>query len=160
MQKKLENIFEAAALATGCKVKYTWREIGVTKDVIQNRPLANFYAQHMEKYGIEFPSEEDQIRAGGGSTDFGNISYEMPSIQPFYGIHTTAANHTIEFTAAAKTMAAHKDTITASKCMAATGVEVLLNDDYYNSVQRNFKENQVEFTAEVAEVGKSACNYI
>ncbi|KAG2190469.1 hypothetical protein INT46_001553 [Mucor plumbeus] len=160
LQKKLENIFEAAALATGCKVKYTWREIGVTKDVIQNRPLADFYAHHMEKYGIDFPSEEDQIRAGGGSTDFGNISYEMPTIQPFYGIHTSAANHTIEFTAAAKTMAAHKDTITASKCMAATGVEVLLNDDYYNSVQRNFKDNQAHFTASVPEAGKSACNYI
>ncbi|CEP17154.1 hypothetical protein [Parasitella parasitica] len=160
LQKKLENIFEAAALATGCKVKYTWREIGITKDVIQNRPLADFYACHMAKYGIEFPSEEEQIRAGGGSTDFGNISYEMPAIQPFYGIHTTAANHTIEFTAAAKTMAAHKDTITASKCLAATGVEVLLNDDYYNSVQRNFMSNQTVFSEGATVNGRHACNYI
>lgn len=141
LQKKLENCFEAAALATGCKVKYTWREIGITKDVIQNQIMADTYASHMEKYGIKFPSLEDQIRAGGGSTDMGNVSYEMPCIHPMYGIHTTASNHTIEFTAAAKTLAAHKDTIQASKCLAATGLEVLLNEEYYNNVQRQFKEN-------------------
>ncbi|KAI7887667.1 uncharacterized protein EV154DRAFT_539651 [Mucor mucedo] len=141
LQKKLEACFEAAALATGCKVKYTWREIGITKNVVQNQVMADTYAAHMEKYGIKFPSEEEQIRAGGGSTDMGNVSYEMPCIHPAYGIHTTASNHTIEFTAAAKTLTAHKDTIRATKCLAATGVEVLLNDEYYNRVQQQFKEN-------------------
>lgn len=141
LQKKMEAIFKAAALATGCQVKYTWREIGVTKDVVQNQVMADTYASFMEKYGIEFPSEDEQIRAGGGSTDMGNVSYEMPCIHPLYGIHTTASNHTIEFTAAAKTEIAHKDTIQACKCLAATGVEVLLNEGYYNSVQRNFKDN-------------------
>jgi metal-dependent amidase/aminoacylase/carboxypeptidase family protein len=155
LMKKLEACFEAAALATGCKVKYTWREIGITKDVVQNKPLADHYAHHMEKYGIKFPSEDEQIRAGGGSTDMGNVSYEMPCIHPTYGIHTTASNHTIEFTAAAKTVAAHKDTITASKCLAATGVEVLMNEDYYNSVQRNFKDNRAK-EMDTAD----ACRYI
>jgi metal-dependent amidase/aminoacylase/carboxypeptidase family protein len=108
---------------------------------VQNDIMSDTYAAYMEKYGIRFPSREDQIRAGGGSTDMGNVSYEMPCIHPMYGIHTTASNHTIEFTAAAKTMAAHKDTIQASKCLAATGVEVLLNEAYYNRVQRNFKDN-------------------
>ncbi|KAG1591751.1 hypothetical protein G6F48_003094 [Rhizopus delemar] len=134
LMKKLENCFEAAALATGCQVKYTWREIGVTKDVIQNSVMADTYAHHMEQYGIRFPSKEEQISKGGASTDMGNVSYEVPVIHPMYGIHTTASNHTIEFTAAAKTPQAHKDTITASKCLAATGIEVLLNEEYFNRV--------------------------
>lgn len=33
LMKKMEDIFEAAAIATGCQVKYTWREIGVTKGI-------------------------------------------------------------------------------------------------------------------------------
>ncbi|CAO3680198.1 unnamed protein product [Rhizopus stolonifer] len=138
--KKMEACFEAAALATGCEVKYTWREIGITKDVIQNDTLADTYAQHMEKYGIEFPSKEEQDKKGGGSTDMGNVSYEVPVLHPFYGIHTTASNHTIEFTAAAKTEQAHKDTITASKCLSATGVEILLNEKYFIKVKKEFKE--------------------
>ncbi|KAI9340346.1 hypothetical protein BD770DRAFT_399675 [Pilaira anomala] len=141
LQKKIEACFEAAALATGCEVKYTWREIGITKDVVQNQVMADTYAAHMEKFGIQFPPEDVQMRAGGGSTDMGNVSYEMPCIHPMYGIHTTASNHTVEFTAAAKTVAAHKDTIQASKCLAATGIEVLLNESYYNNVQKNFKDN-------------------
>ncbi|KAG1439169.1 hypothetical protein G6F56_012378 [Rhizopus delemar] len=136
----MEACFEAAALATGCEVKYTWREIGITKDVIQNDTLADTYAQHMEKYGIEFPSKEEQDKKGGGSTDMGNVSYEVPVLHPFYGIHTTASNHTIEFTAAAKTEQAHKDTITASKCLSATGVEILLNEKYFIKVKKEFKE--------------------
>ncbi|KAI9245434.1 hypothetical protein BY458DRAFT_537038 [Sporodiniella umbellata] len=140
LMKKMEACFEAAALATGCKVKYTWREIGITKDVIQNNLLADNYAYHMEKQGIEFPSVYEQDRKGGGSTDMGNVSYEVPSLHPFFGIHTDAANHTIEFTAAAKTMEAHRDTLRAAKCISATGVEVLLNSSFYQKVQDRFKE--------------------
>ncbi|KAG1510657.1 hypothetical protein G6F53_006526 [Rhizopus delemar] len=144
LMKKLENCFEAAALATGCQVKYTWREIGVTKDVIQNSVMADTYAHHMEQYGIRFPSKEEQISKGGASTDMGNVSYEVPVIHPMYGIHTTASNHTIEFTAAAKTPQAHKDTITASKCLAATGIEVLLNEEYFNRVVKAFEKDLSE----------------
>jgi metal-dependent amidase/aminoacylase/carboxypeptidase family protein len=139
--KKMEDCFEAAAIATGCKVKYTWREIGITKDVIQNEVMADTYANAMNKFGITFPSRAEQEKAAGGSTDFGNISYEMPVIHPMYGIHTTAANHTKEFVQAAKTVDAHKDTLTASKCLALTGLEVLLNDKYYNAVQEQYKKN-------------------
>ncbi|RCH91763.1 hypothetical protein CU097_004931 [Rhizopus azygosporus] len=142
--KKMEDCFEAAALATGCQVKYTWREIGITKDVIQNSVMADTYAHYMEKYGIQFPPRYEQESGGGGSTDMGNVSYEVPVIHPLYGIHTTAANHTVEFTAAAKTLQAHKDTITASKCLAATGVEVLLNEQYYKQVQEQFKKDLAE----------------
>lgn len=140
----MEDCFEAAALATGCQVKYTWREIGITKDVIQNSVMADTYAHYMEKYGIQFPPRYEQENGGGGSTDMGNVSYEVPVIHPLYGIHTTAANHTVEFTAAAKTLQAHKDTITASKCLAATGVEVLLNEQYYKQVQEQFKKDLAE----------------
>ncbi|KAI8378993.1 hypothetical protein BD560DRAFT_453333 [Blakeslea trispora] len=141
LMKKLEDSFEAAAIATGCQVKYTWREIGVTKDVVQNTPLSDHYAHHMKKYGIKFPSREDQMRAAGGSTDMGNVSYELPCIHPTFGIDTTASNHTIEFTEAAKTPVAHTNTLRASKCLAATGVDVLLSDNYFDSIQHDFKDN-------------------
>lgn len=40
-----------------------------------------------------------------GSTDFGNVSYEVPGIHPFFYIGTDALNHTEEYTEAAGTAA-------------------------------------------------------
>lgn len=138
--KKLENIFEAAAIATGCTVKYYWREIGIAKDVIQNVPLAGYYGEKMKKLGVQFIPENYQSNMSGGSTDMGNVSYELPAIHPVYSIHTKAANHTEEFVQAAKSPEAHEDTIRASKCLAATAVEVLLNEAFYLSAVSNFKQ--------------------
>ncbi|KAI8381350.1 uncharacterized protein BYT42DRAFT_634594 [Radiomyces spectabilis] len=152
LMKKMEASFEAAAMATGCEVKWTWREIGVTKDVIQNDVMAETYAEYMKKTGIRFPSREEQIKAGGGSTDMGNVSYEVPCIHPLYGIHTTASNHTVEFTAAARTEAAHKDTINASKALSLTGIKVLLDADYFDAVKRDFANSMKEAVAASADL--------
>lgn len=96
----------------------------------------------MEKQGIEFPSKEVQEKVGGASTDMGNVSYEVPTLHPMYGIHTTAANHTIEFTAAARTEQAHKDTILASKGLSVTACRVLLDNGFYEAVKNEF-DNQM-----------------
>ena len=102
--------------------------------------MADVYQRYMEKHGIEFPTPAQQAATGGGSTDFGNISYEVPSLHPMYGIHTTAANHTIQFVDAAKTEIAHKDTILASKGLTITAAEVLRNDALYERIQADFKK--------------------
>ncbi|SAM09593.1 hypothetical protein [Absidia glauca] len=135
----LEACFEAAALATGCKVKWTWREIP-TKDVVQNNILASTYARHMEKAGIQFPDRYTQEHSGGGSTDMGNVSYVVPSIHPMFGIHTTASNHTVEFTKAAGTVQAHRDTMVASQALALTALQVYASDDYFNAVVKDFND--------------------
>lgn len=136
---KLEACFEAAALATGCKVKWTWREIP-TKDVVQNNIMASTYARHMEKAGIQFPDRYTQEHSGGGSTDMGNVSYVVPSIHPMFGIHTTASNHTVEFTEAAGTVQAHRDTMVASQALALTALQVYASDDYFNAVVKDFND--------------------
>ncbi|KAI8069357.1 hypothetical protein BC940DRAFT_325828 [Gongronella butleri] len=137
VMQKVEQCFEGAAMATGCQVKWTWRETP-TKDVVQNHVLATTYGKYMEKTGIQFPSMKEQ-ELGGGSTDFGNTSYVVPSLHPMHGIHTTASNHTVEFTAAAKTEQAHKDTINASHCMALTALH-LYDDNYFAAVKKDFDD--------------------
>ncbi|KAG0168038.1 hypothetical protein DFQ28_004237 [Apophysomyces sp. BC1034] len=138
VMKKLEQSFEAAALATGCQVKWTWRESGVTKDVISNHLMADVYARHIEKHGVKLLTPEEQKEKSGGSTDMGNVSYVVPTIHPTFGIHTDAANHTVEFTAAAVTPQAHKDTILASHCLALTAHKVLANQSFYEAVKHEF----------------------
>jgi metal-dependent amidase/aminoacylase/carboxypeptidase family protein len=36
LKPRVEKCFEAAAVATGCKVKFTWKDVGVTKGNIHN----------------------------------------------------------------------------------------------------------------------------
>ncbi|KAI8140350.1 hypothetical protein BJV82DRAFT_623586 [Fennellomyces sp. T-0311] len=140
LMHKMEECFKAAALATGCEVKWTWREIGVTKDVVPNAPMADVYREYMEREGgIQFPTAVEQASTGGGSTDFGNISYEVPSLHPMFGIHTTAANHTIDFVAAARTVQAHKDTILSAKGLTVTASQVLLDDNLFQAVKKDFE---------------------
>ncbi|KAI9013873.1 hypothetical protein CLU79DRAFT_768324 [Phycomyces nitens] len=141
LMTKLENCFTAAALSTGCEVTWKWRENGVTKDVVQNAAMADRYGAYMEKEGITFLSRADQQKGAGGSTDMGNVSYEVPTIHPIFGIHTTASNHTIGFTAAAKTMDAHNDTIKACRGLALTAADVLMDNSFYKVIQEDFKES-------------------
>ena len=48
----------------------------------------------------KYPADGDDYPMVG-STDMGNVSYEVPSIHPLYYIGTDAVNHTNEFAAAA-----------------------------------------------------------
>ena len=64
----------------------------------------------------------------------------VPSIHPVYNIHTTASNHTREFTAAAETEPAHQSTILAAKGLALSASKVLLDDNYYQAMKLNFEQ--------------------
>ncbi|ORX60595.1 hypothetical protein DM01DRAFT_1380891 [Hesseltinella vesiculosa] len=139
VKSKLEDCFEAAARATGCKVSYQWTERGPAMDMIQNTILADTYAYYMEKEGVTFPPKYEQEKVGLGSTDMGNVSYSVPSIHPMFGIHTSATNHTREFTAAAKTEQAHKDTLLASKALAMTASKALLSQGFFDALKDNFE---------------------
>lgn len=49
--------------------------------------------------GIKFPSKRDQEGLSLGSTDQGNVTYEIPAIHPVYKIDTPpgVGNHTPGF---------------------------------------------------------------
>lgn len=142
MKPRVDNCFKAAALATGCEIKIQWGKLGPVEDVFMNDALALNYKHYMEKEGITYRSRIDEEQTSTGSTDMGNFSYAVPSIHPAYGIHTTAANHTKEFAAAARTLVAHQDTLRAAKCLSMTAAEVMVNDDLYKQVVDDFKKGK------------------
>jgi metal-dependent amidase/aminoacylase/carboxypeptidase family protein len=95
----------------------------------------------MESYGISYPPRAEQEQMSGGSTDAGNISYQVPLVHPSFGIHTTAVNHTHEFTAAAKTEIAHEDTLRATKAMAMTLIDILQSQQMLDAAVAEFEMN-------------------
>ena len=96
---KVSACFDAAARATGCT--YEIKPIGHPyTDIRPNPVLADLYAANSEALGRPMLRAPDFDPATAGSTDMGNVSYEVPSLHPMLSIHAEpATNHQREFAA-------------------------------------------------------------
>ncbi|TDL15653.1 hypothetical protein BD410DRAFT_796184 [Rickenella mellea] len=135
--KRLLACIDAAAIATSCKKTVTISRAYL--DLRQNAALAAQFANTLNKrYDTLITSAEGAI---GGSTDFGNVTYELPAIHPSFAIPTqpNGGNHTALFTDAARAPEAHKATMTITKGLALTGFRALDDDAFYESVRKAFE---------------------
>ncbi|KAI8139674.1 hypothetical protein BJV82DRAFT_625678 [Fennellomyces sp. T-0311] len=143
LKEKVDNCFRAAALATGTEVTLKWRDIGTCKNIVQNSVMAETYAKYLKEFGHDVPSRQAQESApAGASTDFGNVSHAMPSIHPMFKITVgddMAFPHTAAFCDAARTENAHKEAITAAKCLSMVAAHVLLESSFYESSKQEFE---------------------
>ncbi|PFX18104.1 Peptidase M20 domain-containing protein 2 [Stylophora pistillata] len=127
LKEKIINCFEAAATATGYSSLDT------------NDTLADLYQANVKTLGVTFNPPKIEL---SGSTDMGNVSQIIPSIHVMYSIGSDAVNHSRAFTSAAITEIAHEKTLIASKAMAMTAIDQLVNMDSQKS------ENISQFTTE------------
>nr|GAT45613.1 predicted protein [Mycena chlorophos] len=137
--KRVLPCFEAAALATGCTHKVS--PLGATYDLRQNKALGDEVAHiARSKYG----QADYEWGIKSASTDFGNVTYELPSLHPGFAIPTIVdgGNHTPGFEKAAATMDAHYACLDVSKALAATGVRVVIDDEFYAEVKKTFEEDK------------------
>ena len=70
-------------------------------NVINNKSIVTLFEKNATNLGIKFSTDERLLSSLAGSTDMGNVSYEVPSIHPMFSIGTMVMNHTRPFTAAA-----------------------------------------------------------
>jgi len=91
--------FQAAATATGCTLAVKSRGHAYT-DLRADPTLVELYAQNSAALGRPLGRGADEDPGAAGSTDMGNVSYELPSIHPMLNIHSGgAANHQKAFAA-------------------------------------------------------------
>jgi len=79
-----------------------------------------------------------ESRDAFGSTDMGNVSHLVPSIQPYVGIAHSTPIHTPEFALAAASDEGMRGMIDAAKAMAWTAVDLLGDPDIMNMVREDF----------------------
>ncbi|CAL1709631.1 unnamed protein product [Somion occarium] len=123
--------FEAAGLATGCKADI--KKVNSVRELRQNKALGDEFANVFEsKYGLI----DYKHGIASASTDFGNVTYALPSIHPGFGIPTVVngGNHTRAFAESAGGEAAHKAALNVAKALAAVGVRLLTDDGFFNEV--------------------------
>jgi len=136
---RITACFEAAAHATACKADI--KIIPGTADIRQNKALGDEVANiSQSRYGpIDYV-----YGINSASTDFGDITYALPSLHPGFSIPTepNGGNHTVSFTESARTMEAHQACLNVSTALAATGARVLTDDAFFAKVKKTFEEDK------------------
>lgn len=118
---RVRKCFEAGALATGTALEIEPTE-PLYEPLIQDEALGSYWSENMAFLGHNASREE---RPGGGSTDMGNISQVIPSIQPWVSIPgAIAPPHSHGFAAATNLPAAYQAMIEAGIAMAWTVADV------------------------------------
>lgn len=132
--RKIRAIAEGAALATGATVKIE-RFQNEVKDLVLTDALDAVVREELLNVGEDVASS----RASGlGSTDAGNISYEVPTAHPYIKIGPeTLVAHTAEFREAAKSDAGNEALIKGAKALANIGYRLLTDADLLKAVKNS-----------------------
>jgi amidohydrolase len=136
--EKLRKCAEGAALATGARLVFT--KVGHEYKAIRpNKTLARVFGRYLGELG--YPPEEP--KGGMGSTDMGDVSWEVPAIHPYIRICAgEIPGHSREFAEAARSEAAKAAMIAAAKAMAATCWELWTDPELFREVQEEFRQGR------------------
>ena len=139
LKEKVLNCFIAASLATGARLEYKWGEVSYAL-LRNNLVLAQLFAQNMESLGRKvYPP--DPLR-GFGSTDMGNVSQVVPSLQPMVAIAPhQVSEHSPEFAAAAASETGHQGLLDGAKALALTAIDLLTNPEILARVKEGLLSN-------------------
>jgi metal-dependent amidase/aminoacylase/carboxypeptidase family protein len=126
---------EGAAQATGATLTVTQQEM-VYEPLKRNQALLDLFAANMADAGLaEGPPVPDRL----GSSDVGNVSQVLPTIQPMVAIAPLGmAIHTRDFADAAVAPLAHAGMVAAAKAMALTTYDLLADPARVRAAQSEF----------------------
>ncbi|GIO27967.1 M20 family metallopeptidase [Ornithinibacillus bavariensis] len=139
--EKVRSIAEGAALATGARVEIE-RFQNEVKDFVLNSVLDAVIKEELEAVGEIVHTEK---RSGKGSTDAGNISYEVPTAHPHIKIGPDdLIAHTNEFREAAKSPLGDEALIKGAKALASTGYRLLKDAELLHRVRKEYEKSLSE----------------
>ena len=128
LKERVMSCFEAAALATGCRVEVTTAGHGFT-ELVSNPLMADLYAANSEALGRPMGRGADLSPSEAGSTDMGNVSLELPSIHPMLSLHCAPiGNHQPAFTRQTITPEGHRAIFDGAVGMAWTVIDLAAGD--------------------------------
>jgi amidohydrolase len=133
LRPRINRIFEAGALATGCTHEIIDYSPPFSEFLDDEDTLA-LYRANATELGRVFPAPQkrrppmqphDGEHAFSASTDMANVSLRIPSIHPMVGIDAKgASNHQPEFTAACATESADRAVLDGALAMALTCIDL------------------------------------
>lgn len=136
--QKVKNIFQAAALATGCSVKLTFDEEPYS-DLRNNAVLAVLFEENLRRLGID--PVEPVPWANAGSTDMGNVTHVVPGLHPTLAIAPSdVPTHSQAFLEASGSLRGYQAMIDAAKALAMTGADLLADPSLVEKAKAEFRQ--------------------
>ena len=125
--EKVNNCARGAELMTGARLKIT-RDAYTTYDIRNNALLISLLEQNEDLLGVKRHTGVIPF-AGAGSTDIGNVSYELPTCYSYMGTfdYMEARTHDAAFLEVADSEFAHDLIHKGAKAMAATALDLFLD---------------------------------
>jgi amidohydrolase len=137
--QKVKNIFQAAALATGCSVKLSFDEDPYT-DLRNNGVLAKLFEENLHRLGID--PVEGVPWENAGSTDMGNVSHVVPGLHPTLAIaQADVAGHSQAFLEASGSPRGYQTMVDAAKALAMTGADLLADPSLVEKAKAEFRQS-------------------
>ena len=135
--QKVKNIFQAAALATGCSVKLTFEDEAYA-DMRNNLVLAELFEENLRRLGVQ--SVKGIPWENAGSTDMGNVSHVVPALHPTIGIAPAEVpGHSQAFLEASGSLRGYQAMIDAAKALAMTGADLLADPRLVEQARAEFR---------------------
>jgi metal-dependent amidase/aminoacylase/carboxypeptidase family protein len=135
LKRRVNNCFAGAARATGARLKYSWGER--YDAMLSNVTLGGLFRENMQSLGHAIDLGDNGILYF--STDVGNVSQLLPTIQPLVAIAPDGVMiHTPEFARTAATEDALHSILDAARAMAMTAVDLLAYPETLQKVQEEF----------------------
>ena len=140
LKEKVIDCFTGAAIATGAELKYTWDEARYAA-MNNNMTIARLFQANMQALDYQIPLGDAAI--WGGSTDVGNVSRMVPTIQPLVKIaDDNVLLHSPEFVRADASESSLQTMLDAAKAMAMTVIDLLTDSDNLTEARQELDEGK------------------
>jgi amidohydrolase len=136
LKDKVIACFTGAAIATGARLDYHWREARYSA-MRNNLTLARLFSRNMAALGRKYRLHGD---AGNfGSTDMGNVSQLVPAIHPLIAITPPGVViHSPEFAEAAASEKGTHGLMDGAKALAMTVIDLVSSPQTVTRVKKEF----------------------
>ena len=127
LKQRFVACLEAGAEAAGCEIDIGWRDV-VYADMVDNQAIVERYRANAEALGrvVRSPSTTRRVV---GSTDMGNVSYEVPAIHPMIQVAPPGVPiHTPAFAGFAGGPEGDQAVVDGAKALAFTVADLWLDE--------------------------------
>lgn len=134
LEEQVERRARGAALSTGCRLSVSDKS-PVCREIRVNPVLSRLFEANFESLGISVKPRGDVM----GSTDVGNVSHTVPTIQVYAGIGAGIATHTTEFRDASISPEGDEAAMNGARVMALTAADILADSSIPDEIRAAFQ---------------------
>ena len=134
--EQVRQIAQGAALITGARLEFEVSGLA-NYDMITNYTLARQLKRNLDEVGLQMPDAMPE--PASGSSDWGNVSYIVPSVETAYPILDRVCTwHSPDVVAASDSELGYANTLRVARAMALTGVDLLADPGLLAAVRAEF----------------------